>query len=1204
MPRFKIGDGVTNINDLDFFNAATEITSGVQADWDEIDPMAASYIQNKIPIENGEGEYSIFMGEESKALDDYSIALGKNSHTGAKGYKLIAIEATDKIIVEEWDDQVEKATGYKITVADEVGNKASENYAIGDILCVDGTTHDYHNFKISDLESNGDNQSIITVGPAIDGSYLPIMNVDSSTDPWENWVWVAEKPEAGTGSDFSYATWAGGEDSTAIGRNARAFGRGAQAIGNYAYAEGRNSRAEYLAHAEGLQTKAIGHRSHTEGNKTEAHGNDSHAEGSSTRTFGIFSHAEGYGAEAYGEASHSEGASTISRKLGSHAEGVDTIASQVGSHSEGRLTEANGLTSHAEGYSTLAEGDYSHSEGTSTRAKGRSSHAEGGSTFAVGNYSHSEGAGNNKNITITGKVDSENGHFYKTSLIQDTGDGIFIMPSFLAYPNSELYEITSAEWESDGYIIQLSTALPNNISYPLNAELFRGTAVGNYSHSEGYCTSTNGDFSHSEGYRTYAFGKASHTEGVDTKAGNFAHAEGNTTKANGNNSHAEGSLSVATGVNSHAEGYSTESKGNHSHAEGHSTQAIGGQSHAEGASTQAIGGNSHAEGNTTVANGGNSHAEGVRSSTGASASGAHAEGYQTQANGSSSHAEGSSSIATGVNSHAEGNNSKAVGGNSHAEGSSSEANGGTSHAEGYGTKADGQESHAQNHATQASGNYSHAEGQNSKALKIGSHAEGYYTQANGEYSHSENYKTQTIGNYSHAEGNMTIAKGENSHTEGQETLTGVNAIAAHAEGYKTQANGNYSHVEGNGNIDNGENNHIEGYNNKTVLTSNSHIEGQNNYIEGFIFSNGDGEPTLSDNNHIAGYNNKVYDLKNSHIEGKNNKIYGGTVGDIMSSSEIHVEGSDHSIYFMYGEENIHIEGQAHSINTEYLSNSHMEGKENTIGSDTAYRLESVHVEGYHTKAFGNYSHVNGNNTIAQYRSSTVIGEYNKPYILVDDDTSIDRFSDIAGDLFVVGNGQSDTSRSNAFRIHNTNGVFGGTYNSTGADYAEYFEWADGNPNKEDRIGLLVTLDGEKIKLANDGDEILGVISGNGSVIGDSYDDTWQGMYLRDVYGRYIIEEVELERTLSNGETETYTQKQLKVNPDYNPEEKYIPRSQRPEWDAVGLLGKLYVYDDGTAIVNGYVKVDENGMATYSSEKTNMRVLSRINKNVIRVFLKN
>lgn len=112
------------------------------------------------------------------------------------------------------------------------------------------------------------------------------------------------------------------------------------------------------------------------------------------------------------------------------------------------------------------------------------------------------------------------------------------------------------------------------------------------------------------------------------------------------------------------------------------------------------------------------------------------------------------------------------------------------------------------------------------------------------------------------------------------------------------------------------------------------------------------------------------------------------------------------------------------------------------------------------------------------------------------------------------------------------------------------------------------------------------------------------MYLRDVYGRYIIEEVELERTLPNGETETYTQKQLKVNPDYNPEEKYIPRSQRSEWDAVGLLGKLYVHDDGTAIVNGYVKVDENGIATYSSEKTNIRVLSRINKNVIQVFLKN
>ena len=55
---------------------------------------------------------------------------------------------------------------------------------------------------------------------------------------------------------------------------------------------------------------------------------------------------------------------------------------------------------------------------------------------------------------------------------------------------------------------------------------------------------------------------------------------------------------------------------------------------------------------------------------------------------------------------------------------------------------------------------------------------------------------------------------------------------------------------------------------------------------------------------------------------------------------------------------------------------------------------------------------------------------------------------------------------------------------TGADYAEYFEFEDGNPTKEDRIGYLVELSGAKIKLAN-GTDILGAVSSTMGVIGDA-----------------------------------------------------------------------------------------------------------------------
>jgi hypothetical protein len=50
--------------------------------------------------------------------------------------------------------------------------------------------------------------------------------------------------------------------------------------------------------------------------------------------------------------------------------------------------------------------------------------------------------------------------------------------------------------------------------------------------------------------------------------------------------------------------------------------------------------------------------------------------------------------------------------------------------------------------------------------------------------------------------------------------------------------------------------------------------------------------------------------------------------------------------------------------------------------------------------------------------------------------------------------------------------------------------------------------------------------------------------------------------------------ELKVSPvkvsiisdGYDNSVKYIPRSKRKEWSQIGLLGKLYVYDDGNCVV--------------------------------------
>jgi hypothetical protein len=130
----------------------------------------------------------------------------------------------------------------------------------------------------------------------------------------------------------------------------------------------------------------------------------------------------------------------------------------------------------------------------------------------------------------------------------------------------------------------------------------------------------------------------------------------------------------------------------------------------------------------------------------------------------------------------------------------------------------------------------------------------------------------------------------------------------------------------------------------------------------------------------------------------------------------------------------------------------------------------------------------------------------------------------------------------------------GTWSGGGADYAEYFEWSDGNPDEEDRRGISVVLDGNQIRPAVDGEDPIGVISGNPSVVGDAAWNKWSGKYLRDDYGTYILEDYEV----VNDEGETVIQQRRKLNPAYDPDQEYVNREDRPEWDCVGLMGKLRI----------------------------------------------
>ena len=274
-------------------------------------------------------------------------------------------------------------------------------------------------------------------------------------------------------------------------------------------------------------------------------------------------------------------------------------------------------------------------------------------------------------------------------------------------------------------------------------------------------------------------------------------------------------------------------------------------------------------------------------------------------------------------------------------------------------------------------------------------------------------------------------------------------------------------------------------------------------------------------------------------------------------------------------------------------------------------LGSVAI-GTGAKAASTNSIAFGYNVNSGVENQTALGKYN----IAQTSTDETKYG------LIFGNG-TDTARANAFTLDWTgNATFSGTVTSaSGADYAEYFEWKDGNKDSEDRVGYIVTLDGNKIVKAKAGDDILGIISGCATVIGDNAEWNWQGRFERDEFGRIIYDQVEQFIDTPDPDWEPNPEKPdeevpmikkslgyfpvPRENADYDPTKEYSNRSNRPEWDTVGMMGKLYVRDDGTAAINDYVTVSAttDGVATKAENRTSMRVMERVNDHIIRVCFK-
>lgn len=143
------------------------------------------------------------------------------------------------------------------------------------------------------------------------------------------------------------------------------------------------------------------------------------------------------------------------------------------------------------------------------------------------------------------------------------------------------------------------------------------------------------------------------------------------------------------------------------------------------------------------------------------------------------------------------------------------------------------------------------------------------------------------------------------------------------------------------------------------------------------------------------------------------------------------------------------------------------------------------------------------------------------------------------------------------------------------DFGEYFESIDG---KKIGASYLVTLEGDKIRKADAGDKILGVVSKTAGLVLGGAAFYWNDRYLRDEFGELIYREI-----YEDGRFVTVPAE----NPEYDPTAEYTPREERDEWHVIGLIGQVLVRIDSTVAVGDSVtavdgiatKAESNGYGT-------------------------
>lgn len=524
-----------------------------------------------------------------------------------------------------------------------------------------------------------------------------------------------------------------------------------------------------------------------------------------------------------------------------------------------------------------------------------------------------------------------------------------------------------------------------------------------------------------------------------------------------------------------------------------------------------------------------------------------AHGNYAEATGKCSYAGGDYVKATGICSHAEGAKTQAIGEDSHAggQGVMESFNGTDIYKDGLSTSLYyTDKSNKRRWRGLSEGHHSFSHGYRCIAIGVGSFAAGYINAAEGDHSFAAGYFSSAKGDNSFALGNNSTAEGNNSF----------------AAGYFSNTKGNNSFALGNNNkvTVSGENGFTAGYNNTvsgkngTALGHHNTVSGENGFAAGYF--------NTSSPSNLSG----EIDSAGGFAIGYGNEAQGGgafACGTYSKGAITHPDAEYWRDQFVIGCGN----------GPEDRRNAFAASKDGHIYMDQGY----VKVGLSPSNAVYIHGDNSSNEGTVNFGGVIEVGQICGHLPGVSEDTLRIYHAYNATDHVIA------TGKDNTYIKNNCHLLKGHT---DGSDYAEYiYPWYDNNENNEDRTGYFVTVKDDKLYKAQSTDYVCGITSETYGILGtpDSLNE-WHKKYLIDELGR-----------------------RLDINPEYDENLEYVSREKRPEWSAVGIMGQVYVRDDGTCIPGQLCKCADGGIATLAEQQgfNTWIVLERTSKNTVKILFK-